>query len=508
MNSVHPTKVQSASGGFSPAKTGASAAFVLARSGGVEEGESYPMKPTVPNQQSAAPSPVNMFNVSRRAFLRRCSAIAALTGLPAWFVERQQLIAAETDAAMAKAKSANGKPGIALVGCGGMGTWDGQNAGNHGNVLAVCDVDIKRAEAAAEKYKEFGHNAQTYTDFRRILERDDIHVIVNATPDHWHTLINIAAAKAKKDIYAEKPLTLTVDEGRHVIAAVRENGVVLQTGTQQRSMQRFRLACELVRNGRLGKLKQAKVWLPAGLRDGPFKASPAPEGLNWDYWLGQAPAVSYVKERCHGTFRFWYEYSGGTMTDWGAHHNDIAYWAIGQIAPNRVESRRLSEPVAGGYNAIADYEVKYTYADGTGLHIATTQDDSIYGEHKNPDGQPNGIRFEGADGWIWVNRDEIKASDPELLRAPLPEGAVRLYASKDHMLNFFDCVRSRELPICDVETGHRSANMCHLGAISLRTGRKLKWDYQREVFVGSHAKEANTYLKREMRAPYDYSFCG
>ncbi|AOS45921.1 Putative oxidoreductase YteT precursor [Lacunisphaera limnophila] len=466
------------------------------------------MKTPAPRPDTGASAGIVPFNVSRRAFLQRCGLIAAATGLPAWFVERQQLQAAETEAAIAAKPSANGKPGIALVGCGGMGTWDGQNAGNHGNLVAVCDVDPARTEAAAVKYRELGHNPEKVSDFRRLLERDDIHVIVNATPDHWHTLINIAAAKAKKDIYSEKPLTLTVDEGRHVIAAVRENKVILQTGTQQRSSQRFRLACELVRNGRLGKLKQAKVWLPAGLIGGPFAPTPAPDGLNWDYWQGQAPAVSYVKERCHGTFRFWYEYSGGTMTDWGAHHNDIAYWAIGQIAPTQVESRRLSEPVAGGYNAIADYEVKYTYADGTGLIINTTKDDSIYGEHVNPQGQPNGIRFEGTDGWIWVNRDEIKASDPELLRKPLPDDAQRLYVSKEHMTNFFDCVRSRELPICDVETGHRSANMCHLGAISLRTQRALTWDYTAEKFTGEHAAEANPYLKREMRAPYDYSFCG
>lgn len=468
----------------------------------------HPMKQSAPRPQPAALPPLHLFNISRRAFLRRCSAFAALTGLPAWFVERQQLLAAETEAATAAKRGANDKPGIALVGCGGMGTWDGQNAGNHGHVLAVCDVDAARSAATAAKYRELGHHPEIYSDFRHLLERDDIHVIINATPDHWHSLVNIAAAKAKKDIYAEKPLTLTVDEGRHVIKAVRENGVVLQTGTQQRSMQRFRLACELVRNGRLGRLKVAKVWLPAGLREGPFAPSPAPDGLNWDFWQGQTPAVSYVKERCHGTFRFWYEYSGGTMTDWGAHHNDIAYWAVGQTAPERVESRRLSEPIPGGYTTIADYEVQYTYADGTGLHIATTRDDTIYGAHTNPQGQPNGIRFEGTDGWIWVNRDEIKASDPDLLRQPLPENAVRLYASKDHMLNFFDCVRSRALPICDVETGHRSANMCHLGAISLRTGRKLRWDAAKEVFVGAHAKEANAHLKREMRKPYDYSFCG
>jgi predicted dehydrogenase len=264
----------------------------------------------------------------------------------------------------------------------------------------------------------------------------------------------------------------------------------------------------LVRNGRLGQLKEANVWLPAGLREGPFASEPEPAGLNWDLWQGQTPNVDYVTQRCHATFRFWYEYSGGTMTDWGAHHNDIAYWAIGLVAPSKVSSERLSEPIPGGYNAYADYAVHYTYANGTKLNIRTTKDDSIYGEHLNPEGQPNGIRFEGTDGWIWVNRDGIEASDPELLKTPLGEDDVRLYVSDHHMENFFDCARSREEPICDVVTGHRSANMCHLGAISLRTGHTLNWDADAERFTGDHADEANTYIAREMRKPYDYTFAG
>jgi predicted dehydrogenase len=335
-----------------------------------------------------------------------------------------------------------------------------------------------------------------------------VDLVINATPDHWHTPINLAAAKAGKDIYAEKPLTLTIEEGRRVVAAVRKHRVVLQTGTQQRSSQRFRLACELVRNGRIGKLRKADVWLPAGLREGPFQTAPVPAGLDWDFWLGPAPRVDYVKERCHLTFRFWYDYSGGTLTDWGAHHNDIAYWAIGLVAPTKVEATALSQPIPGGYDAIADYEVRYTYENGVELNVRTTKDDSIYGDRIRQDGQRNGIRFEGTDGWIWVNRNQITASDPDLLRAPLPENAVRLYSSNDHMGNFIECARSRKAPICDAETGHRSAIMCHLGAIALRTGKPLTWDYRRERFTGANAREANRYLKREPRKPYDNSFAG
>lgn len=444
------------------------------------------------------------FHVSRRAFLQRCTTVAALSGLPLWFVERT--LAAESNAA--RKLSANDRPGVALIGAGSQGTRDAQNAAGWGEVVAVCDVDDARAAAAAEKLTVDGKVPQVYSDFRRVLERDDVHVLVNGTPDHWHTLVNLGAARARKDVYAEKPLTLTIDEGRRLVGAVRQSGIVLQTGTQQRSSARFRLACELVRNRRIGALQTAKVWLPAGLREGPFAPAEVPAGLNWDFWLGPAARVDYVPQRCHRTFRFWYDYSGGTMTDWGAHHNDIAYWAIGALAPREIESRVLAEPIPGGYDTFAEYEVNYTYANGVRLNIRTTKDDNPSGVKVNEDGQRNGIRFEGTDGWIWVNRDGIKASDPELLKTPLPENAVRLTTSSNHMENFFDCVRSRQAPICDVETGHRSATMCHLGAISMRTRGKLTWEAERERFVGEHAREANAHVARPFRAPYDYGFVG
>jgi predicted dehydrogenase len=427
-----------------------------------------------------------------------------MTGVPLWFVERQ-LAAQEVP----NVPTPNDRPSIALVGCGGQGRADAKRAQAFGEIVAVCDVDAGHAAHAAKMFTVGDKVPVIYSDFRKLMERDDIHVIVNGTPDHWHTLVNMAAAKARKDVYSEKPLTLTIDEGRRLVNVVQGSGIVLQTGTQQRSDPRFRMACELVRNNRIGKLLRANVWLPAGLRAGPFATVPVPTGLDWDFWQGQAPSVPYVKERCHATFRYWYEYSGGTMTDWGAHHNDIAYWAIGLLAPSHVESSRLSEPIPGGYTTIADYAVKYTYANGIALHINSTEDETPYGaakDPKNPKAQRNGIRFEGTDGWIWVNRDEITASDPQILTAPLPEKAVRLYVSNNHMQNFFDCVRSRKAPICDVETGHRSATMCHLAAISLRTGKKLEWDSAKEKFVGWHAKLANGYVAREMRKPYDYSF--
>jgi predicted dehydrogenase len=280
----------------------------------------------------------------------------------------------------------------------------------------------------------------------------------------------------------------------------------LQTGTQQRSSSRFRLACELVRNQCLGQLKQITVWLPAGLRDGPFASKPAPSELNWDFWLGQAPRVDYVPQRCHTNFRFWYDYAGGPMTDWGAHHNDIARWAVGLAGPVSIEGAPTTQPIAGGYTAFSDFEVTFTYANGVRHTVKTTRDDNIFGGVVNENGQRNGIRFEGTNGWLWVNRNEIEASDEALLSTPLPSGAQRLYASDDHMGNFFDCVRSRKLPAADVETGHRSASVCHLGVLALRLGRRLEWDPEHEEFTGEGAKDANQWLAREMRPPYDYHF--
>jgi predicted dehydrogenase len=247
--------------------------------------------------------------------------------------------------------------------------------------------------------------------------------------------VNLGAARAKKDVYAEKPLTLTIDEGRRLVNAVQKSGIVLQTGTQQRSSAAIPAwpanSCATVESESCRPRMSGCRLVCA---KGPFATvSRRRPNLNWDFWLGQAPKVDYVRERCHRTFRFWYDYSGGTMTDWGAHHNDIAYWAIGLLAPEKVESRVLTQPIPGGYDTFSEYEVNYTYANGIQLNIRTTRDESFSGAKLKEDGQRNGIRFEGTEGWIWVNRDGISASDPELLKTPLPENAVRLYSSSNHM---------------------------------------------------------------------------
>ncbi len=444
------------------------------------------------------------FYISRRSFLKACTMTAAATGLPLWFVERELHAAA----APPKPLSPNDRPGIGLVGCGGMGRGDAGIASRFGEILAVCDVDDKHAEQAVKQFTKDGKAPAKYHDFRKLMERDDIHVAITGTPDHWHTLVNLAAVHAGKDVYGEKPLTLTIDEGKRLVKAVRERKAIFQTGSQQRSDARFRLACELVRNGRIGKPKEVTVWLPAGLREGPFQPQHVPAELNWDFWLGQAPKVDYLPQRCHLYFRYWYDYSGGTMTDWGAHHNDIALWGIGLPGPVAVEARALAQAIDGGYTAISEYDVKFTYADGVVHKARSTKGDNIFGGVEDPQGQRNGVRFEGEKGWIWVNRGNLRASDKALIDAPLPETAERLYTSNDHMGNFFECVRSRKLPIADVEAGHRAVSVCHLGVIALRTGFKLDWDPARQEFIGEHAREAGAYLSRELRKPYDYSFVG
>ena len=442
------------------------------------------------------------FHISRRSFLQRAAIAAAASGLPLWFVQRQ-LAAAEAGKPVT---SPNARPGLALIGCGGMGQGDADNARHYGDIVAVCDVDEGHLNSAANRFTSDGKSPAKYNDFRKLLERTDVNAVIQATPDHWHTLINLAAAQAGKDVYGEKPLTLTVDEGKHIIRAVRKNKIVFQTGTQQRSSTYFHLACELVRNQRLGKLKEVNVFVPAGIRGNNFAKVPVPAEFNYDFWLGQAPSAEYFKERCHQNFRWWFDYAGGPVTDWGAHHNDIARWGIGLAGPVAVEARIVTPALPNGYTTPSEFAATLDWANGVKQTVQTTIADSPYGAILDEKGQRNGIKFIGADGWIWVNRDGISASSPELLRTPLPENSVKLEVSKNHMKNFFDCMTSRKDPIASVENGHHSACIGHLIIIALRTGLKLKWDPDAEIFTGDNAAEGNKHLAREMRAPYDYKF--
>ncbi|MCE9531848.1 MAG: Gfo/Idh/MocA family oxidoreductase [Planctomycetes bacterium] len=433
-----------------------------------------------------------MSRLSRRNFIRTSAAAAAASGIPAWFAEECQ--SAEP------AKATADKPGIALIGCGGRGRGDGNDAARFGRMVAICDVDEKNLAAASKTWP----NAEKFSDFRKVMERKDVDVVVCGTVDHWHTLISLAAMRAGKDVYCEKPLTLTVDEGKRLVVEQKKSKRVLQTGSQQRSDRNFRLACDLVRNGRIGKVKEVEVWLPQGRREGPFKKADVPATFNWDLWLGPTPLVDYVPERTHLTFRYWWEYSGGTMTDWGAHHNDIALWGLGleRSGPVKIAAKSLKEMIPDGFTAASEYEVEYTYADGVVHRCRSTPANAWNGAVLDPKGQQHGVKFIGADGWIWVTRGKIDASNPDLLKQPLPASAVRVYASDNHMGNFFDCVLSRKPTICDAEIGHRSASICHLGTIAMRLGRPLKWDPEKETFIDD--AQANGSLAREMRKPWSY----
>jgi predicted dehydrogenase len=444
-------------------------------------------------------------SASRRDFLKTAAGVAAAGSLPLWSVD-QTLAQQQAEAEKPKPKP---KPGdgirIGLIGCGGQGTGDLQNAVRNGcTVTALCDVDEGHLGKLKNKYEK----AQTFSDFRKLLESKDVDAVICATPDHWHTLVAMAAMRAGKDIYCEKPLTLTIDEGKHLVRVQEETKRILQTGTQQRSSVNFRRACEAVRNNRIGKLKHIDVFLPAGMRGGPFHTSDVPPGFDYETWLGQTPKVPYVKERTHMSFRYWWNYSAGTITDWGAHHNDIALWATGydRSGPISAEGKVLKEPVPGGFTVPSEFEINWVYENGVTHRCRTTTDDNPFGGVVNKDGQRNGVRFEGENGWIWVNRSTMTAHDRDILKDNYGPNDVRLYFSNDHMGNFLECVKTRKEPICPAVVGHRSATMCHLGAISVRLGRKVNWDPKKEEFVND--PEAQQMASRPQRAPFDYSLVG
>lgn len=381
-------------------------------------------------------------------------------------------------------------------------------ASHFGDFLAVCDVDRGHAEKAREDRRIGKGKADAIEDYRKLLDRKDIDAVIIGTPDHWHTKICIDAMRAGKDIYCEKPLTLTIDEGKKLGAVAKETGRVVQVGTQQRSDHNrvFLLAVALVRAGRIGKIRKVTAAIGGGPTGGPFSKEKPPADLNWDLWLGQAPKVDYIKQRCHSEFRWWYEYSGGKLTDWGAHHVDIGTWAIGMenTGPTSIEVEKGLLPVEfkGGnptvddrYNTTTEFLVKATFPNGVVMHI---RDDT-----------ENGVRFEGTNGHIFVTRDRIDLDGGAvdgLYRNPVPESLLlELRKGKrvdGHMANFFECARDRAVPVSDVWTHHRALTTCHLANIAIRLGgRKLTWDPAKEEITGD--SEANAWLTRPQRAGYE-----
>jgi predicted dehydrogenase len=364
-------------------------------------------------------------------------------------------------------------------------------------VGALCDVDRRHREEAAQIVLEkTGHQVEDYRDFRDLCDRQDIDAVLIAVPDHWHALIAQYAIEAGKDVYCEKPLTYTIDEGKKLVAAARRYGTVFQTGSQQRSDRRFRLACELVRNGKIGTLQRVDTHI-GEIDSGSWEAASAPPAeLDWNFWLGPAPWSEYVKNKVHYQFRWFSDYSGGKMTDWGAHHNDIAQWGIGAdgSGPVKVQGSGTFHP-NGPHDVPGTFDVKYTYAGGVELHCHAA------GE--------NGAKFTGSDGTVFVSRGRIELvlggkSYPDyesIVKEFNPEDfQTKLQASGHHHDNWLDCIASRERPICDVEIGHRSCTVCHLGNIAIKLNRELTWDPAAEQFVGDD--EAARLVSKPKRAPW------
>jgi predicted dehydrogenase len=455
---------------------------------------------------------------TRRGFLKQGS-LAALAGatLPYGWVSRASF----------GFYAANERPVVGCIGTGDRWKQVVPKVFPYGEVAAVCDVDsmhVREGHEIVRKDQEtrgVEREVAMYEDYRKILDRKDIDIVTIITPDHWHSKIAIEAMKAGKDIYCEKPLTLTINEGKQIVKVLNETKRVFQVGTQQRSefkkrgepLLLFLTAVAIVRDGRIGKVQKVTCRIDGAPASSSVPVAQVPPGFNWDMWLGQAPRVEYRsgkygnnakyrESRTHYEFRWWYEYSGGKMTDWGAHHVDIAQWSIGmdQSGPLSVQgTAEHPSPMKNGfptlddrYNAATKFNVTCQFPNGVEMLITSE------GE--------NGILFEGTEGQLFVSRSKLTGDAADGLKErPLPDDAlVKLCKGKEpgnHMGNFFECVKDRSLPISDVYTHHRAMTTCHLANIAIRLGRKIEWDAEREEIVGDN--QARSFLAREQRKGYE-----
>jgi predicted dehydrogenase len=388
---------------------------------------------------------------------------------------------------------------LGMIGVGNMG--GGHLEALKGNrevqIVAICDVSRDKREKARQTVEEaYGarradgtyRGCDTYNEYERLLAREDIDAVVIAVPDHWHAIIAIAACRAGKDVYCEKPLSLTVRQAQEMVKAARRYGRVFQTGSQQRSSENFRRACELVRSGRIGKLLTVNVGIGGPSGEKYLPEEPIPEGLDWDRWLGPAPWQPYNAERCSGSYsggwRLIRDYSGGMMTDWGAHHFDIAQWGMGVDGSGPVEiiPPNLAAGSAGVSPAVKTLTFKY--ASGVLMYH----------------GGANGILFTGTNGKIEVNRGYFQTWPEEIGQEPVRPNDVHLYESPGHMEDWLNCIRARRRPICDVAIGASSVTVCHLGNIAWWLGRRIRWDPDRQEIIGDEA--ASRWLDRPKRAPW------
>ncbi len=428
-------------------------------------------------------------SLSRRQFLRR----TAVTGVALPYLIPSGLLAAEGR------PGPNDQIGVAGIGIGrqGMGIFRGAAGSSLTRAVAVADANIKRAGSTAEAMK-----IEPYQDYRKLLERKDIDAITTATPDHWRALVSIHACQAGKDVYAEKPMTLTIREGRLMVQAVRKYERVFQTGSQQRSQAANRFGCELVRNGRLGKVHTVIGANYPSPWDVDLPAQPVPDGLDWDLWCGPTEPVPYNADlrgpRANPGWISVRAYSGGEMTGWGAHGLDQIQWALGMDESGPVEiwteGPEFDPPT-------------YTKPEGRGRGNSLCSSPKVFMRYANgvtlklDNGNQGGGIFIGDKGKIEIFRGRVTSNPEELVKEPIRDDEIHLYKSDNHMGNWLECIKSREKPVADVEIGHRSATVCHLGNIARRVGRKLKWDPVKEEFPGDD--EANTYVDRPRRKQYD-----
>jgi len=444
----------------------------------------------LPAAEAQGPGPVRS---SRRAFLAQVAAASAALSVP-YFVPASAL-------GLGQAVAPSERIVLGCIGTGGKGRNNLSTFMTFPDVqvVAVCDVAAGHLEQArqlvANRYQN--QDCLTFRDFRELLTRADIDAVSVATPDHWHALPSIAAAKAGKDIYCEKPLANSVAEGRAICRAVQENQRILQTGSHERSNAQGRFACELVRNGRIGRLQTIRVNLPCSdrhhlqareLREVPA-AQPVPEGFDYDFWLGHTALAPYHEKRCHFWWRFILAYGGGEMTDRGAHVIDLAQLGAGTDDTGPVEFEARGTVTANSlYDAYWDYQFENTFASGVKM-IGGTEG-------------PRGVKFEGTEGWIMIHVHgcRLEAEPASLLQEMIPENGIQLGRSPGHHRNFIDCVKSRQATIATAEIGHRTATICHLNNLAMRLGRKLRWNPQTEQVLDD--AEANRLLAPTMRAPW------
>ena len=420
----------------------------------------------------------------RRAFLAQASAAVALP-----------YVIPSSAMGRGKAAAPSERITVGVIGTGGKGSGGMRNFMSvpDAQVVAVCDVQADRRAKAAKTAKIPA--ASSYNDFRELLARSDVDAVLIATPDHWHVLASIAAAKAGKDVYCEKPLSNTVAEGRALVDAVQRYGIVFQHGTQLKSRDGTRLACELVRNGRIGEIKQVLVGSPPGSKMALQPTQPVPKGFDYDRWLGPAPEAPFTPYRV-GPFpkgtKGWYFISDYSKAGWvaghGVHDMDITQWGLGmeRSGPVEVEGRGVF-PTGGLFDTVLNYRLEYTYANGVKVILADTT--------KNR----HGVRFEGTDGWVFT-RGNIQASDPRLLKTTIGPDEVHLYASNHHEANFIECVKTRGETLTPAEIAHRSTSASLIGGIALKLERKLHWDPETERFRNDD--EANRLLTYGMRSPW------